>query len=371
MPKNSTDYYKILGVKKGCGVKEIKNAYRKMAMRWHPDKHTNSSETNKKKAEDTFKEINQAYEILSDPEKRTKYDNNEEISPLPNDGHFNKPIDIFDAFFEMSGMNGLNSFSHTHHINIGKKNDPFVNFMQDFHTNFMNPNHSNRKQKTLDSDSSDQDRDQDQDLDEDQDQDQDRDQDRDQDQDQDEDQDEDRDEDLDQDEDSDDVKKDDPVYVDVNLSLEDLYNGATKKMKIERKNNNGKRTKIEKEIITIDVKPGWKEGTKITFHNKGDIKPNLEQGDVIFIIRQKPHDRFARESDDLVSTIDLSNKEATKGFEKTIIGIDGTKHKISFKKGIPCSNYVSRIENAGMPIRKNGQTVGHGDLLVRFNVVFK
>jgi len=329
-------------------------------MRWHPDKHTNSSETNKKKAEDTFKEINQAYEILSDPEKRKKYDNTGEFVFPRDDGHkFNKPIDIFDAFFEMSGMNGLNSFNRTrtHHINIGKKNDPFVNFMQDFHTNFMNPNHLNRKQKILDSDSSDQDDDHpssDQDDDHPS-----------------SDRDEDRVDDHPSSDRNEDVKKDDPVYVDVNLSLEDLYNGTTKKMKIERKNNNGKRTKIETEIITIDVKPGWKEGTKITFHNKGDILPNVEQGDVIFVIRQKPHDRFTRESDDLVSAIDLTNKEAMKGFEKTIIGIDGTEHKISFKKGIPCSNYVNRIENAGMPIRKNGQTVGHGDLLVRFNVVFK
>jgi molecular chaperone DnaJ len=63
------DYYEILGIKKDANEQDIKRAYRKMAMEWHPDKHKGD-----KAAEEKFKEINKAYETLSDPQKRTGYD---------------------------------------------------------------------------------------------------------------------------------------------------------------------------------------------------------------------------------------------------------------------------------------------------------
>ena len=63
------DYYNVLGVKKGATEKEIKSAFRKLARKFHPDLNPNDRE-----AEAKFKEINEAYEVLSDPEKRKKYD---------------------------------------------------------------------------------------------------------------------------------------------------------------------------------------------------------------------------------------------------------------------------------------------------------
>src|SRR2546423_8031114 len=63
------DYYKILGVNKDAGEKEIRQAYRKLARQYHPDVNPDD-----KTAEDKFKEINEANEVLSDPEKRKKYD---------------------------------------------------------------------------------------------------------------------------------------------------------------------------------------------------------------------------------------------------------------------------------------------------------
>ena len=63
------DYYKILGVEKTSSQDEVKNAFRKLAMKYHPDKTKGD-----KAAEEKFKEVNEAYEVLRDPEKRKKYD---------------------------------------------------------------------------------------------------------------------------------------------------------------------------------------------------------------------------------------------------------------------------------------------------------
>ncbi|WP_432204645.1 DnaJ C-terminal domain-containing protein [Cetobacterium somerae] len=69
------DFYKILEVNKNASEAEIKKAYRKQARKYHPDKFSSSSETEKANAEKKFKEVNEAYQILSDPEKRSQYDN--------------------------------------------------------------------------------------------------------------------------------------------------------------------------------------------------------------------------------------------------------------------------------------------------------
>lgn len=104
------DYYEILGVDRKASDKEIKSAYRKLARKWHPDLHSGKD---KEKAEEKIKQINEAYEVLSDKEKREKYDRlganwraGEDFYPPPDMGdfHFYTGTDTtgsgFSDFFE-------------------------------------------------------------------------------------------------------------------------------------------------------------------------------------------------------------------------------------------------------------------------------
>lgn len=142
-PTNSDkSLYTILGIERGASEADIKKAYRRLALKWHPDKN---SDTNKAEAEKRFKEISAAYEILSDPEKRRVYDryglgglrgtqsrpdNKPQYSPrsftrqsafFDSDDFFNfvfrDPEEIFREFFS-EHISMMNSFMEPFTINM-------------------------------------------------------------------------------------------------------------------------------------------------------------------------------------------------------------------------------------------------------------
>jgi DnaJ-class molecular chaperone len=160
--------------------------------------------------------------------------------------------------------------------------------------------------------------------------------------------------------------KGDPVYVDIYVELEDLYNGAAILTNHQRFNHIDQTTEIKD--ISIYVMPGWKEGTKVTFKNYGDILKDAEPADVIYVVKQKPHSRFKRIDNDLVTTIDLSHSDfkATDRSEQSITCIDDERINIDARDLIDDPSIIYRIIGKGMPIRKQGRLIGRGDLLVKF-----
>ncbi len=101
---SSTDYYKSLGVSKNASKSELKKAYRKLALKYHPDRAAKSG-IDPKKAEEKFKEISEAYSVLSDDKKRQQYDQfgSDYFSQFRGQGGFRSSIDPFEIFSQFFG----------------------------------------------------------------------------------------------------------------------------------------------------------------------------------------------------------------------------------------------------------------------------
>ena len=124
------DYYEILGASKSATDKEIKSAYRKLALKWHPDKNPKK----RKEAEDKFKEINEAYQVLSDTKKRQTYDQFGHAAFDPSSGMGGSPF---------GGANRQGPFTWSYNTGGGSPfqggdfGDPFEIFEQFFGGGFQ------------------------------------------------------------------------------------------------------------------------------------------------------------------------------------------------------------------------------------------
>lgn len=111
---NKRDYYEVLGVSKNASDAEIKSAYKKMAIKYHPDRQQDKSEEEKTAAEEKFKEAAEAYDVLRDPNKRQQYDQYGFNGPQFGGGGFSGASnmsmdDIFSMFGDIFGGHGAGS----------------------------------------------------------------------------------------------------------------------------------------------------------------------------------------------------------------------------------------------------------------------
>ena len=332
------DYYKILGVPRGAKDDEIKRGYRKMALKYHPDKNKSYG------AEEKFKEIAEAYDVLSDPKKREIYDQSGEeglkggaYGPGPSsttsgqnftytfgsDPHetfrmFFGEENPFQSFFgtggtRMTSHRSAPSFFHSFGghggFDMDVDDDPITQFMFRGHPGMGMEGIQQRK------------------------------------------------------------RQDPPIIKDLPVSLEDIFIGTTKKLKIVRKvvDPNSHSVRNEEKILLIDIKPGWKVGTKITFPKEGDQTPRNIPADIIFVIQDKPHPLFTRDGCDLKFKAKISLRDALCGTTVLIPSIDGRKVPLALTDVIKPET-TKRIQGEGLPYSK--QPSKRGDLIVEFVVTF-
>lgn len=298
------DYYQVLGVDKQASEKEIKKAYRKLATKYHPDKNPDD-----KAAEEKFKEITEAYEVLSDPEKRKKYEqlgaNWEAFQQSgfdPNQfqggnpfgqggGHTfvfeGDPSDFFggdggSSFFEMFFGRGTQG-----------KTDPFEAFM-----NQQGRGRGGRARTAYAG----------QDL-----------------------------------------------QAEMEITLEEAYHGSSRTFAINGEN------------LRIKIKPGAYDGQKLRLKGKG--RPGMNggpKGDLYILLKIIPDARFQREGDHLIYEQEVDLYTALLGDKLSIPALGGTVNMRIPEGTSP--DALLRLKGKGMP--KYGKADEYGDLLVRIKVKF-
>ncbi|KAM7086144.1 dnaJ homolog subfamily B member 13 [Molossus nigricans] len=295
------DYYAILQVTRNSEDSQIKKAYRKLALKNHPLK------SNEPGSAETFKQIAEAYDVLSDPVKRAIYDKfgeeglkggipQEFGSQIPwTHGYVfhGNPEKVFHEFF--GGDNPFGEFfdaeGYEVDLNFGGLRGRGVR------------------------------------------------------------------------------KQDLPIERDLYLSLEDLFFGCTKKIKISRRvlNEDGYSSTIKDKILTIDVKPGWRQGTRITFEKEGDQGPNIIPADIIFIVKEKLHPRFRRENDNLFFVYPIPLGKALTCCTVEVKTLDDRLLNIPINDIIH-PKYYKKVPGEGMPLPED--PTKKGDLYIFFDIQF-
>lgn len=314
----ASDFYKTLGVQKDSSAAEIKKAYRKLALKHHPDKGGTESK---------FKEISEAYETLSDKEKRKLYDQYGQAGLDPRfaqQGAGGPQSDFFTYFHPQQQQGGqpqqggmpsgfaFEQFSSSFG-NFGSSSMSMGDILREMmgqggtsaRTRF-NPGQSGFKERQQAG------------------------------------------------------SQKQKFYVrPAPCSLEDLATGATKKFKVSHPVSvNGQ---IDSKIYEVSLKRGWKAGTKIKFPPK-DGFPGI-----IFVVEEKEHPFMDRVGDDLVYRCKVTSKQAATGVKISIPLPDGEVLTVkAHKDELPIQEgQILTVPGKGMPIKGGPK---RGDLLIIFSI---
>nr|KYP63177.1 DnaJ isogeny subfamily B member 13 [Cajanus cajan] len=155
----------------------------------------------------------------------------------------------------------------------------------------------------------------------------------------------------------------------LHCTLENLCFGCIKKIKLTRDVIKHPGVIVqEEEVLKIEVKPGWRKGTKITFEGVGDEKPGYLPADIVFLIDEKQHPLFTRDGNDLEICVEIPLVDALTGCSISIPLLGGENMTLSFKNIVIYPGYEKIIKGQGMPNPKNNGI--RGDLHVKFLVDF-
>ncbi|KAJ8669019.1 hypothetical protein QAD02_000278 [Eretmocerus hayati] len=174
-------------------------------------------------------------------------------------------------------------------------------------------------------------------------------------------------------------KKDEPLIKALPLSLNEVFYGGVKKMKIQRlvlvggdgddcgDDNNKGATALEEKILSIPIMPGMPSGMKIVFPEEGDQGPTKIPADVVFVTEDKPHDIFQRDGSDLRMTAKVFLSEALTGTVVTLHTVDDRLLRVPITSVIS-PDYVKRISGEGLPLIDDPDH--RGDLIIDFEIEF-
>ena len=307
------DYYEVLGLQKGASADEIKKAYRRLAMKWHPDKWTTSSEAEQKTAEQNFKEVGEAYAVLSDDQKRARYDQFGHAgvgggtggsgggNPFEGFGGAGfDPMDIFNAFFGGGASGGRGGRrGGGFYTNMGGGN-PFEGF--GFGGGF-NPFQQEVKGQDLN--------------------------------------------------------------ITLRVTLDEVATGIDKKVKIRHSvaDGNGNVREVE-DVIPVRLPKGVIEGQQFRAKGKGNAAPGGRgvSGDLIINIQEIPHDELQRDHQDLIYNCLVSFPTAALGGPVEVPTLNG-RVRINVAAGTQPGK-ILRLRGKGLPTKEGLQ----GDLLVKILV---
>ncbi|CAM6115627.1 unnamed protein product [Calypogeia fissa] len=311
------DYYNILEVPKSVTDDDLKKAYRKLAMKWHPDKNPN----NRNEDGARFSQISEAYNVLSDQHKRAIYDQYGEeglqgmVPPPRTEGYTHEATSSSstsrfnisrqgEAFFVDSSFGGTSSIPES----FGRMGNLWDRDVAAFLRSYERMVHFSGPLKVT------------------------------------------------------------PVVTKLQCTLEELYNGSTRKMKISRTTTGFGSTKLPvEEVLIIEVKPGWKTGIEITFPQKGNEQLNTVPADLVFIIDEQPHAIFKRDGNDLTMTYKLPLEDALAGCTVRVTSLDGRILDIPIMD-VVYPGFEMFVENEGMPILK--EPGKRGNLRIGFEIEF-
>lgn len=293
------DYYTVLDITRNATDACIKKAYRKLALKYHPQKNRDPGATKK------FKQVAEAYDILSDSQRRALYNQFGEEGlkngvPTTKLGEYTQGYvfhgDSERVFIEFFG--GNNPFLELYEVSPHEVDMGFGGI-------------KGRGRK----------------------------------------------------------KQDATIERDLYLTLEEVFKGCTKKMKISRRvmNEDGHTSSIRDKILTIHVKPGWRAETKITFPREGDQGPNNIPADIVFIVKDKPHPVFRRDGDDIIYTATVPLGKALTGCIVDVPTLDDRLISIPVND-IVSPGYLKKVPNEGMPT--SNEPNKRGELLIAFNIEF-